>query len=94
MYVPGSSSSTLLAADRAFGRHALKAPAPGRDVVPLGDRLDHHEADIVAVAGIARTGITEADEEQHGMASLAVMPRKTRGMQQTARKRWLDRRPN
>jgi hypothetical protein len=30
------------------------------------DFLDGHEADIMAVADIARTGITEADKEKHG----------------------------
>ena len=31
-----------------------------------GDPVDGHEADIVPVAGIARAGIAEAGEDQHG----------------------------
>jgi hypothetical protein len=30
-----------------------------------GDRLQHHEADVVAIAGIGRARIAEPDEEQH-----------------------------
>ena len=37
----------------------------------LRDRLHRHEADIVAVAGVARAGIAEADEEQHGVAAVS-----------------------
>ncbi len=70
-------------ADRAFRRHALKAPPERTDVVALGDRLDRHEADVVAVVGIARARISEADKELHGMASLLSCPAKGRGMQQT-----------
>ncbi len=77
MKVPGSSSRTLFAADRAFHRHALEAPAPGRDVVALGDRLHRHETDIVAVADILRAGIAEADEKQHGFnGAVAALSRK------------------
>ena len=31
-------------------RHALKTPAPRRDVMTPGDSLDRHETDVVAVA--------------------------------------------
>ncbi len=63
-----------IGADRAFRRDALKAPPERPDAVALGDRLDHHEADVVAIADIAGTRISEADEEQHGMASLPSCP--------------------
>ena len=35
--------------------------------MPTRDRLHRHETDIVAVADIARAGIAEADEKQHGV---------------------------
>ena len=51
---------------RAFGRDALEAAAPRREAVALGDRLDRHEADVVAVAGVLGARIAEPDEQQHG----------------------------
>src|SRR6185312_6936106 len=41
----------------------------------LGNRVDGHETDVVSVAGVARTGIAEPDEEQHGVASVRSRPR-------------------
>jgi hypothetical protein len=35
--------------------------------VPLSDRLDRHEADIVPMARVFRARIAEADEKQHGV---------------------------
>ena len=65
-----------LAAERSLGRHPLEAPPPRGDAMAPGDRVDHHETDIVPVAGVARTGITEPDEQQHGDESVLSCPRK------------------
>ena len=73
MKVPGSSSSTLLAADRRLRPprpESAGATARGRGG---GDRLHRHETDVVAVAGVARAGIAEADEEQHGFSGVAAV---------------------
>ena len=66
MKVPGSSSSVCVAAERAFGGHALKAAAPRRKAVALGNGVDRHEADIVPVARMTGARIAEPDKEQHG----------------------------
>src|SRR5204863_5594182 len=42
-----------LAADRTLRELALEAAAKAGKTVPPGDRIDRHEADIVAIAGIA-----------------------------------------
>ena len=63
--MPGSSSSTRSDPIGPSVGDALEAAPPRRDAVALGDRLDHHEADVVAVAGVLRAGIAEPDEEQH-----------------------------
>jgi hypothetical protein len=55
-----------LAAERCFRSHPLKAAAPRRKAVALGDGVDRHEADVVAVAGMLGAGISEPDEKQHG----------------------------
>ena len=56
--------------------YALKAPPPWPDPPALGNRVNGHETDVVSVAGVARTGIAEPDEEQHGVASVRSCPRK------------------
>src|SRR5262245_60493995 len=66
----GQQQQRALAADRPLRRHALKAPPPRTDAVALGDRVNRHETDVVSVAGVARTGIAEPDEEQHGILSV------------------------
>jgi hypothetical protein len=35
--------------------------------VAAGNRLHRHKTNIVAVGGVLGTGITEADEKQHGV---------------------------
>ena len=55
----------LFAADRRLAGVSLETAAPGRGVAGAGDRRHGHEADIVAVAGIALAGIAEACEDQH-----------------------------
>ncbi len=51
--------------------------------VGAGDRVDRHEADIVAVAGVARAGIAEADEETHGLTMAKRSGPKTGALQPT-----------
>ena len=63
---PGQQQLHALAAERAFRRHALKAAAPRREAVALGNGVDRHEADVVAVASILFAGISQPDEKQHG----------------------------
>src|SRR6187399_1895775 len=63
---PGQQQLHALAAERTFRRHTLKAAAPRREAVALGDGADRHEADVVAVASILFAGISQPDEKQHG----------------------------
>jgi len=51
--------------DQSLRNLSLEAAAEPRGTVPAGDRVDRHEADIVSVAGVARTGIAKADDETH-----------------------------
>ena len=44
--------------DRSFAGDALEAPAPRPDAVALCNLLDRHEADVVAVADVARSRIS------------------------------------
>ena len=37
--------------------------------MPLGYRIDGHEADVVAVAGVLGAGIAKTDEQFHGSGS-------------------------
>src|SRR5215208_7048768 len=47
-----------------------------RDAVPARQFLDHHPADVVAVAGIFAAGIAEADDEEvERRGALASTPR-------------------
>jgi len=61
----GEQQQHPLAAERPSAETPWKRRrhGPMRDAC---DRVDHHETDIVSVAGIARTGIAEPDEQQHG----------------------------
>src|SRR5262249_58214457 len=72
----GQQAQRALAVELPLRRHALKAPLPRADAVALGDRVDRHETDVVSVAGVARTGIAEPYEEQHGILSVRSCPRK------------------
>src|SRR5512133_1393248 len=62
-----------LAGDLAFAATRLEVRAERRKSIAPRDRLDRHEADIVATARMSRTGIAEADEEQHGDLSTSVV---------------------
>src|SRR5262245_31426890 len=48
-----------IGANRTFGRHALKSSPPRSNAVTARNRLDRHEADVVAVAGMLRARIAE-----------------------------------
>ncbi len=52
----------LARAHPAFGDIALQAPAPRTEAVTARDLLHRHEADVVPIALIARTGIAETGE--------------------------------
>src|SRR5271154_2101734 len=52
--------------DQALGRQSLPAGAKRAEAARLGDRVDRHEADVVAVACMARAGIAESRNDQHG----------------------------
>src|SRR5436190_17351165 len=54
-----------LAGDHPFGELALEAVAKRREAIAPRDRLGRHEADIVAIAGIARARIAEPDDQAH-----------------------------
>src|SRR5947207_5836127 len=56
---------TARARDHPLGEFALEAVAKRREAIPPRDRLGGHEADIVAVAGIARARIAEPDDQAH-----------------------------
>jgi hypothetical protein len=56
----------VLTAGAALRGRALKGLSPRSNAMPLRDRLKHHEADIVTIAGVPKTGISEPDDEQHG----------------------------
>src|SRR6185437_5585552 len=62
----GQQQQNTLAVDLAFHRHALETPAPRRNAMRARNRLYGHEADVMAVAGVALAWIAEADEEKHG----------------------------
>ena len=70
MKVCGLSRRTFSPLDRAFGRSG-----PGMLVAELGkpwrarDRVERHEADIVAIVAILSAGIAEADKEMHRVIS-------------------------
>jgi hypothetical protein len=58
----------LLAADHRIRRLGLEAPAPGARAMGARNLVHGHEADVVAVPGVAGSGIAEADEEAHRLA--------------------------
>ena len=63
IHVSGGEFNCAANLANCFG---LKTGAPGRGAMQARDLVDGHEADIVPVAGIARAGIAEAGEDQHG----------------------------
>ena len=66
----GLQQQHSLAADPAFGDEAAELLLPRAEIMRLGDHVSRHEADVVPVECIFRTGIPEADPKLHG-ASLA-----------------------
>src|SRR6266404_268893 len=59
----------LLAIERAFGSLALKTAAPRCETVTPRNFIDGHEADVVPVVRVFRTGVTETDKQAHDAAS-------------------------
>src|SRR5262245_37422068 len=59
-------------ADRAVADKPVEAPLPRPEAVPLGDAVERHEADVVAMARVARARIAETDKELHGPCPLAA----------------------
>jgi hypothetical protein len=78
----GQQQQNFFSPDRAFHRHALETPAPGRDAVALRDRLHRHETDIMPVADVAFARIAEADEKQHGITGVAVSERREKSSEE------------
>src|ERR1700758_4625279 len=65
----GLEQDDALALERAFRSLALKAEAPWCETMTPRNFVDGHEADIVPITRVFRTGIAEADKEQHDAAS-------------------------
>src|SRR5262249_19090281 len=65
----GLEQDYALAIERAFRSLALKAAAPWSETMTPRNFINGHEADIVPVTRVSRTGIAEADKEQHDAAS-------------------------
>src|SRR6185312_4079811 len=55
-------------ADHAFGERALEFAAKRREPIALGNRVERHEAEIVAIHRVAGSRIAEPDEKAHGEA--------------------------
>src|SRR5690606_37720170 len=55
----------LVAADPAFLQPALELLLHGPEAMHLGDDVERHEADVVPVHRVLRTGISEANPELH-----------------------------
>src|SRR5271170_3576386 len=53
------------ALDHALSRQSLPAGAKRAEAARPSDRIDRHEADVVAVARMARTRIAESGDDQH-----------------------------
>src|SRR5581483_9812508 len=58
-----------MAADQPVAGQSLEALLPRRQPVPLGDALERHEADVVAMARVLAARIAEADEKLHAPSS-------------------------
>src|SRR5947209_12762172 len=69
----GLEQDDTLALQRAFRGLALKTAAPWCETMTPRDLVDGHEADIVPVMRVFRTGIAEADEQSHGAASRGAL---------------------
>src|SRR5271165_5294539 len=55
-----------LAADRPFRHEAGKAGPERTEAMPGSHRVDRHEADVVAIAGVTRARIAESRDDEHG----------------------------
>src|SRR4030095_4210420 len=59
----------LFAIERAFRSLALKTAAPRCETVTPLYLIDGHEADVMPVVRVFRTGVTETDKQAHDAAS-------------------------
>jgi hypothetical protein len=62
----GFQQQNTLAAKLAFGNLALKTPPPRREAVAAVNPVDGKKTDIVPVGRVARPGIAEPHEQEHG----------------------------
>ena len=62
----GFEQDDARAVQRALRDHALKLGAPRAKAVILGDAVERHEADVVAVPLVFRARIAETYKELHG----------------------------
>src|ERR1700722_1592055 len=62
---PGQQQERARAADWPLAGDTLETPAPRPDAVALGNFLNRHETDVVAVPGVFGSRISESDQEQH-----------------------------
>src|SRR5436190_21357376 len=68
-----------LARNGTLAGEAMEALLPRAQSMPLGDALDRHETDVVALPRILAARVAETDEELHGAtfaAGLASLPRR------------------
>jgi hypothetical protein len=63
MKVCGFCSTTGTPFDGAGAVEALELRTADVDALRVGEALDHHEADVVSVGGVAGLGVAEPDDE-------------------------------
>lgn len=84
----GLEQHDLFGSEPALGDAALELRPPGTEAMGGCDRLDRHEADVVAVPGILPTRIAETDDKLHSaLLQTKDAPRRT------AARRFLARLP-
>ena len=65
MKVPGFSSRTFWSPSRPFGHRALKFGLPRAKAMIIGQSVYGHKANVVAVARVFLSGISQADKQLH-----------------------------
>ena len=71
----GLQQRDLVAVDADLGELAVELAAP-RAVVPAGELVDDHPADVVPVARVLATGVAEARDEQVERGAVAPRPQR------------------
>ena len=61
----GFQQDNLFTAQTALGHLRLKLGPPRREPVVRRDLIHGHKADVVAVLGVFRTGVSQSDEQSH-----------------------------